>query len=130
MSGFEKLLNTGIAAASEGSNVLHNEQPEPSKGLLLNATEACYSSGELPLEAAHVRGQGTCCKYVNAAAFSNSVRGWLRCPCHHGTCDVRQLLFADYEATVRSATPAINTEPRQKLIYVFDILRLFIDILP
>ncbi|KAH9364444.1 hypothetical protein HPB48_022358 [Haemaphysalis longicornis] len=94
----EKLLKTGIAAASEGSNVLHNEQPEPSKGLLLNAIEACYGSRELPLEAAHVGCQGY--KFANAAAFSNSVRGWLCCPCHQGTCDVRQLLFADYGATV------------------------------
>lgn len=132
MPGLEKLLKTGIAAALEGSNVLHNEQPGPSKAFLLNANEACCGSGELPLEAAHIGGQGTC-KFANAAAFGNSVRWWLSCPCHQGTCDVRQLLFADYEATVRSATPALTRNqdrlmhPSDRLIYVLDILRQFME---
>ncbi|KAH9366530.1 hypothetical protein HPB48_010316 [Haemaphysalis longicornis] len=104
MSGLEKLLKTGIAAASEESNVLHTEQPEPSKGLLLTATEACNSSGELPLEAAHVL------KRLKVARVPASlptlqlsatvyVGGYIA-RYHQGTCDVRQLLFADYEAPV------------------------------
>lgn len=54
MSGLEKLLKTGIAASSESSDVLHNERPELSKGLLLVAPGACGSSVELPPEAVRV----------------------------------------------------------------------------
>ncbi|KAH9367073.1 hypothetical protein HPB48_021132 [Haemaphysalis longicornis] len=120
MPGWENISKIGVAATSKGCDAPHNEQPESSKGLLFNATEACYGSGELPLEAAHVGSQGAW-KFANAAAFSNSLRGWLRCPCHQGTCDVRQLLFADYEATVRTATLELTRNPSYKLIYVLDI---------
>ncbi|KAH9372807.1 hypothetical protein HPB48_001323 [Haemaphysalis longicornis] len=135
MSGFEKLLKTGIASSSEGSNGLHNEQPEPSKGLLLNATEACHGSGEVPLEAAHVAGQGAC-KFANAAAFSQCT--WVatlpvRVIKEQVMCDIccslttKPLSDQALQQLTRNQDRDGLMYPSDKLVYALDILRMFVE---
>ncbi|KAH9367367.1 hypothetical protein HPB48_010162 [Haemaphysalis longicornis] len=139
MSGLEKLLKTGIAAASEESNVLHTEQPEPSKGLLLTATEACNSSGELPLEAAHVL------KRLKVARVPASlptlqlsatvyVGGYIaRIIKEHVMCDsccsltTKPLSDQPLQQLTRNQDRGGLMYPSDKLVYVLDILRLFVE---
>lgn len=54
ISGFEKVLRTGIAAASRESNVLHSDEPGPSNGLQAPRLQESSESADLPVEALNV----------------------------------------------------------------------------
>lgn len=51
ISGFEKVLKTGIAAASGDSNVLRSDKPGPSSGLQLPRPQECSEAVDLPVAA-------------------------------------------------------------------------------
>ncbi|KAL1419456.1 hypothetical protein MTO96_025440 [Rhipicephalus appendiculatus] len=97
--------------------MLHNEQLEVSKGLLLDAPGASGSSVELPPEAVHilerlkVAGVPASLPMLQLSAMVY-VGGYVTCVIR-GTCDMRQLLSSGFEAPA-----AADTKSRQGRVTV------------
>ncbi|KAH6921110.1 hypothetical protein HPB50_027901 [Hyalomma asiaticum] len=139
MSGLEKLLKTGIAAASESSNVLHNERPELRKGILVNAPVTSGSSVKLPPEAGLVLERLKIARVpaslptlqLSATVY---VGGYIaRVIREHVTCDScyslmsKPLSYQPLQQLTRNQDRGGLLYPSDQLVYVLDILRLFVE---
>ncbi|KAL1426101.1 hypothetical protein MTO96_018574 [Rhipicephalus appendiculatus] len=135
----QKLLKTGIAAASENSNVFHRDEAGQNNGALVARQQTPRISTKLPEEAVHVL---ECLKRTNVPASLPTLK--LSATVYVGGYIARIVMEPmDCENCCAVTTKALSNQPLQqfvrpqdkggllypsdKLLYVLETLRQFVE---